>query len=313
MKCALAVALILTSSLLLPAAAQDRPRTWTASDGRTLEGIFLSATEKSVMIRRSDGRRFELPLTRLSEKDQAFVKQILSDQLRSKGLEEGPFAKKITGQWVKFPASEHGLLFQLYGDARTLIRLKEPFPLFVHLHGAASRGNDAETGKVEIAAKRLAGEEQYKKTPCLILAPTCPPDTYWGDHIGKLESVIDKLTESLPIDRNRIYLSGYSMGARGIGALLMSRPQFYAAAMFADGDANEAWVEKVDAALWMWFSGERDLKKAEAVAKAFSAAGKTAHFEGFPDMTHNQIHWKLAHDEKVFPWIFGQTRSSNSQ
>ena len=100
------------------------------------------------------------------------------------------------------------------------------------------------------------------------------------------------------------------MGARGIGSLLKSRPKFYAAAMFADGDANHEWVENVDTALWLWFSGERDLKKAEAVAKAYNDAGKKAHFEGYPEFTHNQIHWKLAHDEEVFPWMFEQRRGS---
>lgn len=284
-------------------------RTWTAVDGRTLEAELISATPEAVTVRRSDGQRFDLPLAGLSEADQAWVKRHLADQQRAKGLEEGPFADKITGEWVKVPASEHGLLFQIYGT-RELSRLKEPFPLFVHLHGAGSRANDVEVGKVEIAAERLAREEQYEKTPCLIVVPTCPPDTFWGDHVDKLEGLIDTLTNALPIDRNRIYLSGYSMGARGIGSLLKSRPKFYAAAMFADGDADQDWVENVDTALWLWFSGERDMAKAESVAKAYNEAGKKAHYEGFQEFTHNQIHWKLAHDEEVFPWMFDQVRNA---
>lgn len=301
------VLLTFTSSAL---AADSAVRTWTAADGRTLEGSFVSSTEEAVTIRRSDGRRFDLPLAGLSEKDQDWVMQHLADQLRSKGLEEGPFADRITGEWVKVPADEHGILFQIYGTAK-LKRLKEPFPLFVHLHGAGARADDVEVGKVEIAAKRLAREEQYDETPCLIVVPTCPPDTGWGDHVKALEGLIDSLVSALPIDRNCIYLSGYSMGARGIGSLLKSRPKFYAAAMFADGDADQAWVEKVDTALWLWFSGERDLKKAEAVAKAYNDAGKKAHFEGYPEFTHNQIHWKLAHDEEVFPWMFEQRREGD--
>ncbi len=290
-------------------AEEGKTRTWTAADGRTLEAELLSATPEAVTVRRTDGQRFDLPLSGLSEADQAWVKQRLADQARSKGLEEGPFADKITGEWVKVPAEEYGLVFQLYGT-RELSRLDEPFPLFVHLHGAGGRAADVEAGKVEITAQRLAREEQYDETPCLIAVPLCPPDTFWGAHVEKLEKIIDTLVDSLPIDRDRIYLSGYSMGSRGIGSLLESRPKFYAAAMFADGEAKPEWVEKVDAALWFWYSGERDLAGAEAVAKAYVAAGKTAHFEGYPDFTHNQISWQLAHDEEVFPWMFAQRRKA---
>lgn len=290
--------------LFLSCASADDVRTWTAADGRTLEASFVATADGKVTVRRSNGQRIDLPLTALSEKDQLWVQQLLADQARAKGLEEGKFAERATaGEWLKVPASEHGILFQIYGSSK-LKRLKEPFPLFVHLHGAGARADDVEVGKVEIAAQRLAREEQYDKTPCLIIVPTCPPDTYWGDHVAKLEALIDELAAALPIDRQRIYLSGYSMGARGIGSLMKSRPKFYAAAMFADGEANHDWVENVDTALWLWFSGERDMKKAEAVAKAFTEAGKMAHYQGFEEFTHNQIHWKLAHDEEVFPWMF---------
>lgn len=299
----LALLILLTSNLLSGAES----RTWTSAEGKTFEGTLQTATEASASLRRSDGRTFDVPLDKLSSGDQEYVKQFLADRNRENGLSEGPFADKIKGEWVKVPMEEYGLQFQIYGTSK-LKRLKEPFPLFVHLHGAGARGSDMEIGKVEIAAQRLASEEIYDDHPCLIVVPLCPADTSWGDHKSKLEGLIDTLTNSLPIDRNRIYLSGYSMGARGIGSLIESRPQFYAAALFADGEAKASWVETVDTALWFTFSGERDLKGAEAVANAYTSAGKTAHFEGFPDHTHNQIHWTLAKTEGVYDWCFGQVR-----
>lgn len=248
-----------------------------------------------------------IPIERFSQGDRDYVTAHLENQNRTSGLESGVFAERIKGEWVKVGKEEFGLPFQLYGT-KQLKRMKQGFPLFIHLHGASARADDVTVGKVEIAAKRLSRDEQYSETPCLIVVPTCPPDTYWGDHVKSLEAIVDGLAKALPIDGNRIYLSGYSMGARGIGAMLDSRPQFYAAAMFADGDTKHEWVDKVDSALWLWFSKDRDMAKAEAVAKAYSGAGKKAHFEGFDELTHNQIHWKLAHDEEVFPWIFSQVR-----
>ena len=282
-------------------------RTWTSSAGQSFEGSLVSASEDSASVRRLDGKTFDVPVAKLSEDDQAYVRQHLADQSRADGLSEGPFADRITGEWVKIPKDEQGLVYQIYGTSK-LKRLKEPFPLFIHLHGAGARADDVETGKVEIAPERLSKEEFYDDFPCLIVVPLCPPDTYWGDHTASLEKLIDNLTKSLPIDRNRIYLSGYSMGARGIGSLLESRPQHYAAALFADGESKESWVETLDTPLWLTFSGERDLAGAEKVANAYTSAGKIAHFEGFPDHTHNQIHWTLAKTEGVYEWCFSQVR-----
>ena len=307
MKLFLSLSLCCLSLISISLAESPATRTWTSSTGQSFEGALITASEDTVSVRRSDGKTFDVPLTKLSEADQTYVRQHLTDQSRAEGLSEGPFADKITGEWVKVPKDEEGLVYQIFGTSK-LKRLKEPFPLFIHLHGAGARADDVETGKVEIAPQRLSNEELYDDFPCLIVVPLCPPDTFWGDHTAKLEKLIDTLTNSLPIDRKRIYLSGYSMGARGIGSLIESRPSFYAAALFADGEAKESWVDTVDTALWFTFSGERDLAGAEKVANAYTSAGKTAHFEGFPDHTHNQIHWTLAKTEGVYEWCFSQVR-----
>lgn len=290
--------------------AEEAIRTWTSADGRTLEGAMQHMTADEVTIRRSDGRTFPIAISTLSEADQAYLQQARNDQARAKGFEEGPFADAICGEWVKFSKEEHGLLFQLYGG-KELKRAKEPVPLFVHLHGAGSRADDVETGKVEVAAQRLVQDAQYKETPCVVLVPTCPPNVFWGQQVPQLEKVIDLLTDSLPIDRDRIYLSGYSMGARGIGSLLESRPSHYAAAMFADGEAKPEWAETVTAAIWLCFSGERDIAKAEKTAEAFTSAGKLAKFDGHPDHIHNQIHWTLAKTEGIYDWMFERRRGQN--
>lgn len=290
-------------------------RTWTSDDGKEITAEILNATEENVTLKLKNRRTYDLPLERLSEGDKEYVRQYLEEEkeaevrrkLSERSVKESDYEDHIKGEWVVIPKEKYGVPFHLYGTSK-LGRLKEPFPLFIHLHGAGARTETPEVGKVEIAAKRLAREEQYEETPCLIICPVCPPDTFWGAHVEALETMVDSLVKELPIDQNRIYLSGYSMGSRGISSLLKSRPKFYAAAMLADGKADPTWVEKVDTALWLWFSGERELEGARAIMKDYVAAGKNGHFEGYPEFTHNQIHWKLAHDEDVFPWIFSQTR-----
>lgn len=287
--------------------AEESKRKWTSADGRSFEGKYLSATDVEVKISKN-GSPVTVLLSVLSESDQAYIKAKLAEEvLEARSFETSPVAEMLKGEWVKVPQEKYGLTFQVFGTKK-LARSKEPVPLVIHLHGAGARSTDVKVGNVEIAAQELAKEDLYKKHPSLIIVPLCPPDTFWGNHVDKLEALIDDLVKTTPIDAKRIYLSGYSMGARGCDSLIKSRPKFYAAALFADGEANRKWVEISDTALWLVFSGERDFKKAEDVAKAYVEAGKTAEFKSYPDATHNQIHWKLAKDDKVFPWMFAQVR-----
>lgn len=60
-------------------------------------------------------------------------------------------------------------------------------------------------------------------------------------------------------------------------------------------------MEPVTTALWfITFTRKRNLDGAKALANAYTAAGKTAHFGGFPDWTHNQVHWALAKTRHVY-------------
>ena len=77
--------------------------------------------------------------------------------------------------------------------------------------------------------------------------------------LTKLEALIDDLVNSLPIDRSRIYLSGYSMGGQGVGKLIERRPTLYAAALFAEGGPKDSWVGKTKAAMWSYYSNTNEL------------------------------------------------------
>jgi hypothetical protein len=53
------------AGMSVPADARD----WTSSDGRTLEGDFVSADKDSVVIRKPDGSTVDIPVARLSDED----------------------------------------------------------------------------------------------------------------------------------------------------------------------------------------------------------------------------------------------------
>ena len=51
-------------------------RTWTSSDGRTLEARFIEQVGSNVKIKNEAGREFTLPITRFSQADQDYIGQI---------------------------------------------------------------------------------------------------------------------------------------------------------------------------------------------------------------------------------------------
>jgi len=48
-------------------------RTWTAKDGRTIEGEYISATKDAVTVRRADGTTVTIPFSLLAESDVSWV------------------------------------------------------------------------------------------------------------------------------------------------------------------------------------------------------------------------------------------------
>jgi len=55
--------------------AQEPIRTWTSSDGRTLEARFIEQVGSNVRIKNEAGREFTLPITRFSQADQDYAQE----------------------------------------------------------------------------------------------------------------------------------------------------------------------------------------------------------------------------------------------
>lgn len=302
--------------LCLPMANAEvgETREWVSNDGRKLSGKLLAVSEEEIQVL-ARGKQLKIPVSRLSKEDQEFVVELLAKReedeenaARANGFKEGKYANAVKGKWVKYGKEEHGLIFQLYIGREVTRKKAGPLvPLFIHLHGAAGRSDDIEVGQVEIAAEMMVKEDQYGDMPCVVCVPLCPPEPQtWGKQTKKLEAIVDDLVANLPIDRSRIYLSGYSQGAAGIGSMISSRPTTYAAAMFADGRLKDQWLGTVKTSMWFYFSGERDSSKVEAAQAKFANDGVELKCDSFPEVDHNSIHWKMAKEPKVFEWLFEQ-------
>ena len=297
-------------------------RTWTAADGRTLEAELISVDEKGVTVqRKTDGKRMDLTLEMLSEDDQNFVKSLVAaeakdaavdedEKTREDGLKSGPYKDLVTGDFVQ-SKTEGGMPFQLYGpeDARS----SERYPLVVALHGGSGRGGDEPWSPGE-AANVYSGGEFADANPAFVVAPRCAVGSSWSGPEGEMVAeLVKSLSKHLPIDVNRIYITGGSMGGAGTWHQITEYQSLYAGAIVLGNAGNPGNIEKLkDFPIWQ-FHGELDdhpVEKAREMAEAQKKAGSTKYkFTELAGEGH-VVHKPVYKSGEALIWLFEQKRGA---
>ena len=131
------------------------------------------------------------------------------------------------------------------------------WPLILFLHGIGERGNDLELLKIHGIPKIV---EKEKKFPFIAISPQCPADYDWRDGIMQetLLELLEKTLNNYRVDKDRVYITGLSMGGYGTWALATKRPDLFAAAVpiCGGGDPSTASLLK-NLPIWV-FHGARD-------------------------------------------------------
>ena len=306
---------VLAQGLLPDGAIGAQPRNWVSSDGKSLQGDLLEASEKEVKIRRAgDFQIFKLPLERLSSDDQKFVMGIVREQWRDAGLKTGPYAEKITGKFEKM-TSKQGLNYQIYGNPKW--DGKTRYPVLIWLHGSGQSGSDNEA-QMGGATRVFTTEENQKERPCFMIAPQCPSaDIGWNkDVANNLMALIADLLDRLPIDESRIYLTGSSMGGFGPFNLAAKYPQVFAAAVPLCGGGDPKTAEALKPVpLWI-FHGDKDdmvpVERSRVIFKAIQdAGGEAAKYSELAGEGHGITGVVYAKPE-LHTWMFEQKRKSTA-
>ena len=103
---------------------------------------------------------------------------------------------------------------------------QDAWPLLLFLHGAGERGDDLELVKKHGPPKLI---EQGKPFPFIVVSPQCPKDGSWSTRPLELTALLDDIAAKYKVDRDRVYLSGLSMGGFGTWLLAGYAPERFAA------------------------------------------------------------------------------------
>lgn len=91
-------------------------------------------------------------------------------------------------------------------------------PLIIYLHGAGERGTNADHIDKWGVPKQIAEGREY---PAVILTPQCPEEFVWDNVVERVKSLIDDVVAEFGIKKDRISITGSSMG--GFGTFMMGK------------------------------------------------------------------------------------------
>ncbi len=293
-------------------------RTWTSADGRALEAEFLSATDRHVTLRReADGKRFTLALDKISETDRKWIAEKLAEKA---GLEPkeatGLFEGRLTEEWEKMEYAS--LQFRFYGGKG--LSKKARYPVVVFLHGKGSGGTDNEK-QLGGSPKKFAEEDFYKDNPSFIIVPQCPDDSKgWnGEYRDDVIALVKAAVEHLPVDENRLYITGLSMGGFGTFSAIAAAPDLFAAAVPVCGGGNPGSAKDIkDIAIWVHHGEADPTVKVEASRRMVKALEeekgnvKYTEYDVASGIMHNA--WTPCYNNpEVLEWMFAQSKGKKAE
>jgi predicted peptidase len=198
------------------------------------------------------------------------------------------------------------------------------YPLVIFLHGSGERGSD-NTAQLLWGVQNFATSEVMKIYQPIVIAPQCPEESSWANIDYKKEvmkesptktmklliELIEKKIDEMPIDKDRIYVTGLSMGGFGTYELLARRPDLFAAAVpvCGAGDLNRV-KDFAHIPLWLFHGANDDVvdsRHSRQMVAALHEAGANPGYTQYPETGH--FSWIAAYsDPMMMAWLFRQSK-----
>jgi predicted peptidase len=208
------------------------------------------------------------------------------------------------------------------------------WPVLLHLHGGGPQGTDGLKHTMRISEQILIDRSRFS---VIVVSPQAQPERRWLDPDMQEMAIaeLDQTMREFSVDPDRVYLSGFSMGAIGAYGVAYRWPERFAAVVAIAGrveqtssganeDARRAnpFVTAVDpfAALagrikhlpiWI-FQGAEDegipVEQPRRLVKALKAAGSSVRYTEYPETNHDESAQKALSEPATMKWLLAQRR-----
>lgn len=225
--------------------------------------------------------------------------------------------------------ASNGKVFRYRWHEPAKIEPGKKYPLVILMHGAGERGTDNVAqlvwGATEVLRYAISSGDD-----CFFVAGQVPNgqrwvEVDWGDPVphkmpevpsetmGLQIEFLEKLFTEIPVDSDRVYATGVSMGGYGVWDLLSRKPEWFAAAMPVCGgaDITQAWKLR-DIAIWN-HHGDCDnvvpFVRSRLMVDALWRVGGNIKYTEYPGVGHGS--WGPAYSNSAnIKWLFSQKRKT---
>jgi predicted peptidase len=212
-----------------------------------------------------------------------------------------PQLEKHFSTEVKVRINYDYLLFLPEGYAKS----RKRWPLMLFLHGAGESGTNV------LKIKKLGPPmlvDSNRDFPFILVSPQSQ-DRSWNP--DALNALLDDVIHNYRVDKDRVYLTGPSMGGTGTWTLASAHPEKFAAiAPVSSGGETGDLKKLLHMPIWA-FHGAKDptvkVSRIEATVAAFRAAGSDIRLTIYPDAVHDV--WTQAYsDPELYQWLLAHKR-----
>ena len=220
---------------------------------------------------------------------------------------------------------------------RTIYQVYEPdalstgdaLPVILFLHGAGESGSDgfAQT-TVGIGPAIERGPARF---PAVVVFPQASRGYGWrAFNLAAAIAALDDVEASYAVDRDRVYVTGISMGGYGTWLLALEQPERFAAAVPVCGGLDRASVLRIAALTtasleslylraarriahipqWVFHGAADDIipvEESQVMVAALREAGADVRYTEYPRVRHKS--WDPAYAEpELMTWMLAQRR-----
>ncbi|SOD11520.1 prolyl oligopeptidase family serine peptidase [Pedobacter xixiisoli] len=200
------------------------------------------------------------------------------------------------------------------------IKTGAKYPLVIALHNSTRLGNDNEK-QLEPLTRTWLQDEFRTKFPSFVLAPQFedrPTQYATNEAFGAVTAtpqqnlkvlilLVETLMKNPQIDKERIYLIGYSMGGSTAQHLLSQKPDWFAATISVAGVPDVSNLPNIkNKPIWLIHGRKDDENPFNGSNKLFAQlkGNKKARFTIYENLDHNTINFPLLGTDELAKWLF---------
>ena len=229
------------------------------------------------------------------------------------GADEKPAPGKQTAQSVEVGTSAGGKMTLHYWLSLPPESVKKPeggWPVMFFMHGAGERDTDLEMIKKHGPPKLVGKMPELNQF--IIISPQWPDSKTWWDTTA-LKGLIDHTLATQPVDKDRVTITGLSMGGYATWGLLAAHPDLAACAVPICGGGDPSKAASFKHVPIHCYHGAKDnvvpQKKSDEMIEALKKAGANPEYTIFPNAGHDS--WTDAYSSpKLFEWMLAQKRAA---